>query len=175
MTQETFNILAAAGVFLAAVGLIIQALAAYGTYRSVRALRDKIEPLIPRIHETLESAGKTLSNATQTLEESRQHLTEASNKTNEILTVVNTQLVAFNAAREELTVRVRAQAERIELVLDDTLSRFQDVSHSVHRGVMRPVREVSGVLAGIKAGFQTLRRGSRPSVAEATNEDGMFI
>ncbi|MCC7153100.1 MAG: hypothetical protein IT161_00915 [Bryobacterales bacterium] len=175
MTQETFNILVAAGVFLAAVGLIIQAFAAFGTYRAVKALRDKIEPLIPRISETLESAGKTLVNVTQTLDESRHQLKEVGNKTSEILTIANTQLVAFNAAREELTCRVRAQAERIELVLDDTLSRFQDVSHSMHRGVMRPVREVSGVLAGIKAGLQTLRRGSRPSVAEATNEDGMFI
>lgn len=175
MTQETFNILVAAGVFLAALGLIIQALAAYATYRAVKALQEKVEPVIPRVHETLDTTSQMLAQATRTFEETRHHLTEISTKTNEILGLANNQLEAFNEVREDVTHRVRAQAERIELVLDDTLSRFQNVTHTVHRGVMAPAREVSGVMAGIKAGLQSLRRGSRPSVAEATNEDGMFI
>jgi hypothetical protein len=44
------------------------------------------------------------------------------------------------------------------------------------RAVMRPVREVNGIAAGISAAVSTLVRGHRKSsVDEATQDEEMFI
>jgi hypothetical protein len=40
---------------------------------------------------------------------------------------------------------------------------------------MKPVREVSGLLAGVRAAFQTFLSGRRPAVDRATQDEEMFI
>jgi F0F1-type ATP synthase membrane subunit b/b' len=168
MPPELFYYLMAAAVALSSISLVVQAVAAIKTYQAVKKLGDRIEPLLPQAEQALKSAQETLV-------EGRRQLAEITAKTSEILDVARIQLGHFDQTREEVTTRLRVQLERAELVLDDSLSRFQDVVGSVHRGVMWPVKEVSGLLAGIRAGITTLRQSGRPSVAEATNDDSMFI
>jgi hypothetical protein len=46
---------------------------------------------------------------------------------------------------------------------------------TVHSGVLRPIREVNGIVAGIKTAVATFVRGGRPSVDRATQDEEMFI
>ena len=160
--------LMAAAVLLSSAALVAQAISAYKTYQVVKKLSQEIKPLIPKAREAVENASVVLT-------EAREQLAAISQRSNEILDTARIQLMHFDAARGEVTERFKAQLERAELVIDDTLSRFQDVVGTAHRGVMRPVREVSGIMAGLKAGVQALRTGRRPSVAEATSDEEMFI
>jgi hypothetical protein len=45
----------------------------------------------------------------------------------------------------------------------------------VHTGVMRPLREITGVAAGLKATIQFLMKGVRPSPDRLTVDEEMFI
>jgi hypothetical protein len=65
--------------------------------------------------------------------------------------------------------------ERVELVLDDTLSRAHETVATVHDGIMRPLRELNGIAAGVKSALAYLARGNRPSVDQATSDEEMFI
>jgi len=158
----------ALGAMLAGLGLVVQGLSAFGLYRKVKKLQEQIGPLIPQAQAALEDARVTMK-------VTREKLEEISQKASTALDLVNRQLVAFDQTRGEFTERLRAQTERLELVLDDSLSRVQDVVGTFHRGVMKPVREVGGLLAGVRAGVETFLRGRRPSVAEATHDDELFI
>ena len=158
----------AAGVTVSGLALLLQAFSSYGVYRGVKKLHEQIAPLIPQAQETLAQAQKTLSTSLVRIE-------ELSHKANTALDSTNRQLAAFDAVRVEVTDRARVQMERLELVLDDSLNRVQEVVSTLHNGVLRPVREITGVAAGIKAAFQTFLRGNRPSVAQATHDDEMFI
>jgi hypothetical protein len=40
---------------------------------------------------------------------------------------------------------------------------------------MKPVKELNGLAAGIRAAFAHLTRSGRPSVAQATSDEEMFI
>jgi hypothetical protein len=46
---------------------------------------------------------------------------------------------------------------------------------AVHSGILRPVREIQAITAGVSAAVQAFLRGGRPSVAQATLDDEMFI
>jgi hypothetical protein len=61
------------------------------------------------------------------------------------------------------------------MVVDDTMTRVHQTVTAVHSGVIRPVREIQAVTAGVSAALQHLMQGGRPSVAQATHDDEMFI
>ena len=168
MNQESALTLLAIAVAISSISLLVHALASVGLYRAIRRLESDVRPLIPQAAATLESAQKTLTEALAQIK-------ELSEMAHGVLDTSKANLDALSATRDELTGRLRAQAERLELVLDDTLSRVHDVVGVVHSGVMTPVREVSGVLSGIRTAFQTFVRGRRPSVDRATHDEEMFI
>lgn len=167
MDQSTFLLMAIA-VAISSVALLMNALASLGLYRSVRRMEAEIRPLIPEAAKTMEQAQKTLTQALTQIE-------ELSLKAHGVLDSSKQNLDALSATRDEFTERMRVQAERLELVIDDTMSRVHDVVGVFHRGVMTPVREVSGVLAGIRTAFQTFLHNRRPSVDRATHDEEMFI
>jgi hypothetical protein len=168
MNSDAAFVLLAIAVAVSSLALLATALSAVGVYRTVRRLERDVEPLIPQVTQTLQIAEQTL---TETVTQVR----ELSVKAHNVLDATQTQLNALDEARTEISTRFRIQAERAELVLDDTLSRLQEVVGVIHSGVMRPVREVTGILAGIRTAFHTFLQNRRPSVAQATQDEEMFI
>jgi len=75
----------------------------------------------------------------------------------------------------EATGRAKVQLDRMELVLDDSISRMHETVVLVNKGVIRPVRELNGVVAGIRSAVEFLVRSKRPSVDQATTDEEMFI
>ena len=75
----------------------------------------------------------------------------------------------------DATGRAKIQMERVELMLDDTLNRVQDTVAAVQGNILKPIREVNAVAAGFRTAIQTLLKGGRPSVAQATTDEEMFI
>ncbi len=100
---------------------------------------------------------------------------EVTAKTNEILDSTRRQLVKIEDVVNDATGRAKVQLEHAEMVLDDTMSRAHETIGAVHRGLMRPVREIHGVAAGLRAALSVLATGGRPSVAQATQDEEMFI
>lgn len=158
----------AAGVTVGALALLMQALSTYALLKGFRRLQHEVEPLIPQARETLETAQKTLRSAAERIEDLHGRATAT-------LDMTQRQLAAFDETRVEMTARFRVQAERMELIMDDSLSRVHEVVSVLHNGVMKPVREVNGIMAGLRTGLQTFMRGRRPSVAEATHDEELFI
>jgi hypothetical protein len=61
------------------------------------------------------------------------------------------------------------------MVLDDTMGRAQETVSILQRTVLRPAKELHGILAGIRMGLAQLSRGTRPTVDHATSDEEMFI
>lgn len=168
MQSETALVLLSIAVAVSSVSLLIQAIAAWRVYRSVRKLQEEISPLIPRARAAIEQAEATLRQAAADLR-------DAAGKAKGLLEAAQAQVDNIDRARQEIAAQWRVQSERIDLVLEDILGRVQDVVGVLHGTVMRPVREVSGMVAGVKAALQTLLLARRPTVERATHDDEMFI
>jgi hypothetical protein len=168
MQSETALVLLAVAVAVSSLALLLQAVAAVRIMRSVQRLQAEILPLVPQARETLAQAQAALKLAAERIEESAA-------MTKQLLQAAQQQVNGIDQARRELAAQWRVQSERLELVLEDILSRVQDVVAVLHGTVMRPVREVSGMVAGVKAALQTLLMSRRPTVDRATHDDEMFI
>jgi hypothetical protein len=55
------------------------------------------------------------------------------------------------------------------------MSRAQETVATVQSGIMKPLREIQGVAAGVRTAIFYLMRGGRPSPAQATADEEMFI
>lgn len=168
MQSETALVLLSIAVAVSSVSLLVQAIASWRVYQSVRRLQEEVSPLIPQAKAAIEQAETTFRQAAAELH-------EAAGMAKGIMESVQEQVDGIDRARQEIAAQWRVQSERIDLVLEDILSRVQDVVGVVHGTVMRPVREVSGMVAGVKAALQTLLLARRPSVDRATHDDEMFI
>jgi len=175
MQSEAALVLLAVAVAISSLALLVQAVAAIRIARSVQRLEAQIQPLIPQAQEALEQAKATIGEARNALKQASARIEESAAMAKRLLEAAQQQVEGIDKARQELAVQWRIQSERLELVLEDILSRVQDVVAVLHGTVMRPVREVSGMVAGVKAALQTLMMARRPTVDRATHDDEMFI
>ena len=155
-------------VSVSAVALLIQAGLLFGIYKSSRSLSDNLQRLMPKMNSLLDTSRTTV-------EESRKQIADISTRTNEILDIGRRQMVRLDEVLEDASTRARVQFDRVEMVLDDTMGRVQDTVAIMHNGVLKPLKEVQGVAAGVRAAFFFLMRGRRANPSSATVDEEMFI
>jgi hypothetical protein len=168
MDEHTLLVIMAVFVFVAAIALVMQAAWTFGMYKASRSVQQNLTRVLPKIEALAESSRTAIV-------DSRVEIKAITVKTNQILDGVQKQMVRIDDLMADATVRTRKQLVQVEAVLDDALSRAQDTVALVHGGIMKPLREVTGVVAGIRAALQFMARGSRPSPDQLTVDEEMFI
>ncbi len=166
--DQTLLLIIAAFVFVSAVAMCIQAGMLVAIYRSTKSLEEKALPLLPKIDALMESSRTVI-------EDSRTQIHDITVKTNEILDTTKKQLARVDEVLEDATARAKVQLDRAEMVIDDTMQRAHEAVAVVHNGVMKPLREIQGVAAGIRAGLNYLMRGRHDGPLHATADEEMFI
>jgi hypothetical protein len=155
-------------VAITSIAMLAQAVAIIGVARAARQIQKKIEGLLPETARVLDAAQTTIN-------QTGKFVTEANTRTVEILDVTKAQLNKLDGVFTDAASRAKVQMERAELVLDDAMSRTQQTVAVVQKGVISPIREVHGVLSGIRAALTALAKGNRPTVDHATADEEMFI
>ncbi len=168
MDDHTLLILLTIFVALSAIAMLIQAGMLLGLFLIAQKLQEKIMPVIPQVEGVIGVTKRTI----ETVEK---HIDKIGVTSNAILDVTKQQLVKVDDLLTDASTRAKVQMERAEMVMDDTMTRVQETVSLVQRGVVRPVREVHGVWAGIRTTLSYLGRGRRPTVDHATADEEMFI
>lgn len=166
--DQTLLILMTVVAGVAAIALCVQAGMLFGIWKASRATHDRIVTVIPKVEKFLETSQEAI-------EQSKKQILEITTKTNLILDSTRNQLAKVDELLTDASSRAKFQMDRAELVLDDAMSRAQETVAVVHSGVMRPLREIQGVAAGLRMAFHVLLKGSRPNVASVTQDEEMFI
>jgi hypothetical protein len=168
MDDHTLLIVLTIFVAIAALALLIQACMLIGLLVIARRLQQKILPMVPEIEGILGVVRRTA-------ERVEKHIEQIGTKSTAILDITKQQLARVDELLGDATTRAKVQMERAEMVLDDTMTRVQETVSYVQSGVLRPVREVYGVLAGIRTALAHLGRAGRSTVDHATSDEEMFI
>jgi hypothetical protein len=148
--------------------LVVMAVASLRMRRQVSGLIESLEPLIAKIEPIAETSQGILDDV-------RKYAAEFSDKTNELLDLTRKQLGRVDDVLAEATARTRTQMDRIEMVMDDTVNRFQETTSLLQTGLVRPLRQLNALTAGIRAAAGFLVGGQRTTVEQATHDEEMFI
>ena len=168
MNPDTTLILLTVFVAITAVSFAAQAVAIMRLAKTAKEMKERVDSFIPKAEKLIQTAESTIA-------ETRTQITEITGKAHEILALTQTQLMRVDDLVADASARAKVQMDRAEIVLENTLTRVNDTVNSVHGTILRPIREITGVAAGVKAAVGHLLKGAPANVAQVTTDEEMFI
>ncbi len=163
-------------IFIAvtAGAVVIQAGILVGLYLSVRKSTAKMEALSAELKE---KAIPTIETVQSFITEVRPRIDTISSNVAESSTLIKNQLERLDATLTDVLDRTRLQVIRADELLNRTMDKVEETSEIVHKTVVSPLRQVSGVMNAIYTGFEVFlgnkRRGGKNGMG--VPQDEMFI
>jgi len=158
-------------IALTAVAVLIQAGMLTAMYLAMRKSSARMEALAAEVKSKVlpvaEQAHSMLTDLKPRIETIVSNASESS-------TLARAQIQRLDATLSDLLDRTRLQVIRTDELVSRTLDRVEDTTEMVHRTVVSPVRQLSGIVAGLTAGLDFLLGARRRDGAHAAHDE-MFI
>jgi ABC-type transporter Mla subunit MlaD len=139
-------------------------------------LIDKAGVVIERTGLFIQSANQVAASTNQVIQEVRPRIADISGETVAIVRSGREQVERVGDLLHDAGDRARTRLEQVDRAVETSVNQIENVSGAVKSAVLRPVREVNGIAAGISAAVSTMVRGHRNrSVDSATQDEEMFI
>src|SRR5579863_2552375 len=156
-----------------AAAVMIQAGILIALYLAVRQTSVRLEALASEVKTKVMPAAEIVHSM---LLEFRPHLETLVTNVSESSTLVRSQMERLDATVSDVIDRTRLQVIRADELLNRTLDRVESTTDMVHKTVVSPVRQLSGLVQGITCGVEFLfgsRQRRRNGVP--VPQDEMFI
>jgi ElaB/YqjD/DUF883 family membrane-anchored ribosome-binding protein len=159
-------------VGVTAGAVVLQALILVALYLAVRKTSARIESLADEVRTkalpTIEQANTLMTDLRPKIETVTANLTDTSN-------TVKAQLTRIDATVGDVLDRTRLQVIRADELLTRTMDRVEETTDMVHRTVVSPVRQVSGLIQGLSAGVEYFFGQRRRRENVGVPQDELFI
>jgi len=175
MPEETFRWAVTLGVAIATLCILTMAVVAILLYRVVAKFRVRVDDITARVEPIIETVRKLADETAPKITALTSNVVDISANAKDISGVAKDQAHRFAEVGRDLADRAKAQIARVDAVVDETVEQVQHAGENVKASVMKPVREASAVLAGVRAAVTTLVDGRRPTVDHITQDEEMFI
>ncbi|MGC2170751.1 MAG: hypothetical protein WA555_00570 [Candidatus Sulfotelmatobacter sp.] len=167
-------------LFIALTGaaVVLQAGILAAFYLALRKSTARMEALAVEVKTR---ALPALETTHEILAELRPKLTVIADNLAETTHSVRFQVERMDATVNDVVDRARLQIIRTDELLTRTLDRVEETSDMVHKTVVSPVRQFSGLIQGLTAGFEFLlgnqrrRNGGNREARRPVPQDEMFI
>ena len=165
-------------ILLTGIAVILQAAILAAMYFTMRKSSERMTALAAEVKTkvlpTVEQAQALLSDIRPRIQTIAENLQDST-------TVVRTQVQRMDAAVNDVVDRARLQVIRADELMTRTLDRVEQTSDMVHKTVISPVRQFSGLMQGITTGLEFLfsgrgrKNGDRRDERRPVPQDEMFI
>jgi hypothetical protein len=168
MPDDVFRWVIAVGVFLALVAFVVQTLVVLAMFRVAKTLQDKLMPVV-------DATGPLVATVRHFAEENLPKLSQMTTEATEVVKSLHVQVERMSEVVKDVSDRARAQVARIDGAVDLTVDQVQQARETVKQAILAPVRQVDGIMHGIRAAISVVAQGRRESVDQATQDEEMFI
>jgi methyl-accepting chemotaxis protein len=167
-------------IFIALTGaaVVLQAGVLAAMYLSMRKTGARLEALA---NEVQTKALPTIDTAQALLTEISPKLQNIADNLSDTTSSILAQVQRVDATVNDVVDRARLQVIRADDLVSRTLDRVEETSDIVHKTVVSPVRQFSGIIQGITTGLEFLlagtgrRNGRRREPSQPVPQDEMFI
>jgi hypothetical protein len=165
-------------VFLTGVAVLLQAGVLTAMYLTMRKSGERMEALAAEVKTKVMP---TVEQAQAMLVEFRPKLLLIADNLEEASSTMRDQVERVDATVTDVVDRARLQVIRADELLTRTLDRVEQTSDMVHKTVVSPVRQFSGLMQGLTVGLEFLfsgrgrRNGGRREERRPVPQDEMFI
>lgn len=168
MPDDVFRWVIAISVLLALASFVVQTFVVLAMFRVAKAMQDKITPI-------MDTAAPLIASTRRLVEENGPKISELATEAAESVKSLHVQVERLSELVKDVSDRARAQVARIDGAVDITVDQVQQASETVRQAIMAPVRQVDGIMHGIRAAISVVAQGRRESVDHATQDEEMFI
>jgi hypothetical protein len=166
--QNTLIVLVSILVAVLVVQTILMALFFIAFRNWCRQTGALIEQIARNIDPVLRASRELLTDGREKLLSVAQNLSEISQ-------LAKGQMLRIDGFLKETTARVQLQIVRLDQLVGDTMDRVEETTEAIQQGVLKPVREVAALVAGVRAGMEFFFSRQRKTVERATQDEEMFI
>ena len=175
MSEDTFHWVVTGAVAISTLCIFIMAVVAIVLYRVVSKVQTKVDDMSTRVEPIIDTVRKLTDENAPKVSAIASRAQEIAANAKDISDVAKDQAHRFAEVGRDIADRAKVQVARVDAAVDDTVEQVQHAGDNVKDAVLKPVREASGVFAGIKAAVSTYANGRRPSVDHITQDEEMFI
>ena len=151
--QMIFTGILAMIVLIGFLAIVVGGLMALKLVNKGKELADRVEgkvtPLIEKSHTLVTELTPKVRNITENVE---QISYTVRGKVDEISVTVT----EINKTVQDVNTRTKAQVAHADQMVTEAMNTAHDVSRTVQDGVRRPVQRIAGIVAGMRAGIETL-------------------
>lgn len=168
MPDDVFRWVIAIAIFLSLVTFVVQTALVLAMFRVTKAMQEKLLPII-------DATGPLVKTIRYFADENLPKFSQMTTDASEMVKSLHAQVDRLGEVVKDVSDRARAQVARIDGAVDLTVDQVQHATASVKDAVLRPVRQVDGIMQGIRAAVGVMAQGRRESVDHATQDEEMFI
>ena len=152
--QLILTAVAAGALALQTIFMIVLAVIAM---RAIKKMREEMEhyrsvvaPIVDKVAPIIDKTREVVDNVAPRVEEVSEQLTTISRSLRE-------QTADIQIAATDIIDRTRRQATRVDSMMTSVLNRVEKAGELVSDAVAKPMRQLSGLIASIRAAVETLR------------------
>ena len=175
MTEETFRWTVTIGVAIATMSIVVMAVIAVIMYRVFAKIQGRVDSLSGRVEPLIDTVRKLADENAPKLSEITSNARDISINAKDVSEVAKDQAHRFAEVGRDIADRTKAQVARVDSAVDETVEQFHEAGANMKAAVAKPMREASGIAAGIKAGVSAFAQGRRSGVERITQDEEMFI
>ncbi len=168
MPEDIFRWVVAIAVVLSAAAFLVQAFLVLGLYRSFKDLQRRLNGLADRAEPILQATR-------QMVDENRPKIHQITTEATEIIKMARVEVGRISELVNETSDRARVKIASLDAALGDAAENVSQTASSVGHAVLRPLREVNGILSGVRAGLSAFLYGRQEPIDRVTQDEEMFI
>ena len=143
----------AASLIVQAIGVVIAGIFAAKLFERVDGIATNIEQ---RTGPILDKATALISDLTPKVQSLTTNVEQISYTVRAKVDELGATVSELNQTVKEINGRTRVQVSKVDGMVSDALATTAEVSQTVQHSIKAPVRQIAGVVAGVKAGVETL-------------------
>ncbi len=136
-----------------AIGVIVSSMFGARLLHRVNAIADIVETKTGPILDRTTVILKELEPKVKSVGESAEHISSTVRVKVDELSITMSEL---NETMREINGRTRVQVRRADGIVTDALQATEEISNTVQQGIKGPVKQIAGVVAGVRAAIETL-------------------
>lgn len=182
MPEDTFRWVITGGVAISTLCIVIMAVAAVVLYRVMAKVQSRVdgmaaqvEPIIDTVRRITAENEPRISMISASAVEIAANAQDISVNAKDISEVAKDQAHRFAEVGRDIADRSKVHIARVDAAVDETVEQVQQAKENVKAAVMKPVREASAVMAGVKAAVSAYHQGLRPQIDHIVQDEEMFI
>jgi hypothetical protein len=183
MPEDVFRWVIAVAVVLACLSAIWQAIILSAVYKAgkeaqkaAKEAQGKLAPIVEHFEAFIVTTTKLLATSGKILEENRPRVASITAESLLVVQAARQHADRIGELIDEANGRAKARIVQIDETVGRTVDQVEQATEAVKNAVMKPVHEVNGLVAGVKAALSTYAQGgNRNSPDHVTQDEEMFI